>query len=525
MENDNFLFSIYRFVNSIILLTLSYFFNIELFIISLVFLTTSLALIFLKINEDSFLIIYDMLIITFLIYLTDSLNMIWYSLYVIFFYSKTIKNQNGDLFFLVFLSNVLYLILNLLIFNNVIENINEININLYKICNNIFFTILSQCFLFLVIRNKFLFMEKNLDMYLILKQKFERITKELNHNQEKLIRLEKMANVGELSGSISKQIDNSISVIKVNIDLMENDTEIIFKQVPFFIEKLSKDEKIIFNDTLENFKFSLTLLNEDKNKAKEIKEKLLQYTDISDNSIDYATEMILKLNLEKRILNILKKIGYEKTFNMLKICEIFFNLNKHTERIKNSIEKTNKIVLALKNYSDIEKNNTKTKVNILSEIENVIKNRQNHINGKMSIFIDIPKNLEYYCYRENLFQVWDNVIYNAIQSLTKSNKKELSIKAYETNDVSGITKNKILLRKDYIVISIKDNGDGINDIFKEKIFTPFFTTKTLGEGIGLGLFISKEIINNHKGEIFFNSNETETEFIIILKNEQVLRFK
>ena len=109
--------------------------------------------------------------------------------------------------------------------------------------------------------------------------------------------------------------------------------------------------------------------------------------------------------------------------------------------------------------------------------------------------------------------------------MTKSNKKELSIKAYETNDVSGITKNKILLRKDYIVISIKDNGDGINDIFKEKIFTPFFTTKTLGEGIGLGLFISKEIINNHKGEIFFNSNETETEFIIILKNEQVLRFK
>ena len=142
MENDNFLFSIYRFISSIILLILSYFFNIELFIISLIFLTTSLALIFLKINEDSFLIIYDMLIITFLIYLTDSLNMIWYSLYVIFFYSKTIKNENGDLFFLVFLSNVLYLILNLLIFNNVIENINEININLYKICNNIFFTMI-----------------------------------------------------------------------------------------------------------------------------------------------------------------------------------------------------------------------------------------------------------------------------------------------------------------------------------------------------------------------------------------------
>ena len=93
-------------------------------------------------------------------------------------------------------------------------------------------------------------------------------------------------------------------------------------------------------------------------------------------------------------------------------------LNQHSDYITTRI-------------ASIEKNNTKTKVNILSEIENVVKNRQNSINGKMSIFIDIPKNLEYYCYRENLFQVWDNVIYNAIQSLIKSNKKELSIKAYE----------------------------------------------------------------------------------------------
>lgn len=52
-----------------------------------------------------------------------------------------------------------------------------------------------------------------------------------------------------------------------------------------------------------------------------------------------------------------------------------------------------------------------------------------------------------------------------------------------------------------IIISIHDQGDGIDESIKEKIFDPFFTTKEVGQGTGLGLSISLSIIQNHKGQL------------------------
>jgi two-component system, NtrC family, sensor kinase len=72
-----------------------------------------------------------------------------------------------------------------------------------------------------------------------------------------------------------------------------------------------------------------------------------------------------------------------------------------------------------------------------------------------------------------------------------------------------------------IKIIIKDNGDGIPPEIKDKIFQPFFTTKPAGQGTGLGLSLSYDIITKgHAGEIKVNSKEGEgTEFIIILPHE------
>jgi len=68
-----------------------------------------------------------------------------------------------------------------------------------------------------------------------------------------------------------------------------------------------------------------------------------------------------------------------------------------------------------------------------------------------------------------------------------------------------------------VQISITDNGPGIPDSIKDKIFQPFFTTKPTGKGTGLGLSLSYDIINAHGGEIKVDSIEGEgTTFTIIL---------
>lgn len=77
---------------------------------------------------------------------------------------------------------------------------------------------------------------------------------------------------------------------------------------------------------------------------------------------------------------------------------------------------------------------------------------------------------------------------------------------------------KTLKKGDQLEIHIKDNGVGVPENIRSHIFTPFFTTKPVGEGTGLGLSITYDIIVNvHKGMIKIDSKENEyAEFIIIL---------
>jgi C4-dicarboxylate-specific signal transduction histidine kinase/ligand-binding sensor domain-containing protein len=68
-----------------------------------------------------------------------------------------------------------------------------------------------------------------------------------------------------------------------------------------------------------------------------------------------------------------------------------------------------------------------------------------------------------------------------------------------------------------IYVTVKDNGTGIPDSVKDKIFHPFFTTKPTGEGTGLGLSLSYDIIKAHNGEIKVESQEGQgTEFVVEL---------
>ena len=66
------------------------------------------------------------------------------------------------------------------------------------------------------------------------------------------------------------------------------------------------------------------------------------------------------------------------------------------------------------------------------------------------------------------------------------------------------------------MISIKDNGNGIPQHIMQKIFQPFFTTKPSGEGTGLGLSLSYDIVKAHGGDIKVESREGEGSLFTIV---------
>ncbi len=108
-----------------------------------------------------------------------------------------------------------------------------------------------------------------------------------------------------------------------------------------------------------------------------------------------------------------------------------------------------------------------------------------------------------------------NLFNNAFYSVTEKKKSEstLGLKNYEPK-VTLITKNL----KDRVEVIVRDNGMGIPLKILDKIFLPFFTTKPSGQGTGLGLSLSYDIITKgHAGEMRVDTKEGEyTEFIISL---------
>ncbi|MBS1496296.1 MAG: GHKL domain-containing protein [Bacteroidetes bacterium] len=103
-----------------------------------------------------------------------------------------------------------------------------------------------------------------------------------------------------------------------------------------------------------------------------------------------------------------------------------------------------------------------------------------------------------------------NLINNAFYAVNE--RKKINESGYEPT--IWVSTKRV---NDKIEISVKDNGTGIPEKIKDKIFQPFFTTKPTGSGTGLGLSLSYDIVKAHGGEIKVESKENEgTEFKIVL---------
>ena len=108
------------------------------------------------------------------------------------------------------------------------------------------------------------------------------------------------------------------------------------------------------------------------------------------------------------------------------------------------------------------------------------------------------------CYPGQLNQLFMNILNNAVQAMP-DDKKDAEITLYTEEADSEV------------YVRIKDNGIGIPDELKNRIWEPFFTTKEVGVGTGLGMSITYGIIEKHGGKIDLASEVGKgTEFVITL---------
>ncbi|PZO11927.1 MAG: GAF domain-containing protein [Leptolyngbya foveolarum] len=188
-----------------------------------------------------------------------------------------------------------------------------------------------------------------------------------------------------------------------------------------------------------------------------------------------------------------------------KLCS---SLSVGTKRIR-------EIVTSLRNFSRLDESSVKT-VDLHEGIEStllILQHRLKTSDSKTTVKVvkdygDLPL-VE--CHSGQINQVFMNLIANAIDVL-------LSMEPADDNDkTKTITITTQQTSPDWVKVSVKDDGEGIEPNVLKKLFDPFFTTKMVGKGTGLGLSISYRIIKEHEGKLYCNSTPGEgAEFVIEL---------
>lgn len=378
--------------------------------------------------------------------------------------------------------------------------------------------------------NKNLTIEVNLrtNEYKEEKEKAEKALSDLKETQAQLIDAEKMASLGHLVGGVAHEINNPIGVIKSNAELLDQSIHLTISQLPSFLENLNSSDRTIFFQIITNyFNNKLFLTSREERTAKrKIEEELKKIIQDNDSKISFLSEQILLVKLNNNFLEYLNQLGYDKFSEFLNMSQVFINQFKSIDNIEIAIEKATRVVYALRTYLNTDFFSRESDFDIVSEINKSLQVYDNLIIGKVKVEKDFPEKLLYTGIQENLSQVWKNIIFNSVQAMYSTNKNlKISIKIenevpdYLLELKASRSERRSLERlrtMQSILISFRDTGIGIPVELQDKVFSAFFTTKPLGEGIGLGLYVSSKIIHSHKGGIYFKSNPTETEFVVRL---------
>ena len=202
-------------------------------------------------------------------------------------------------------------------------------------------------------------------------------------------------------------------------------------------------------------------------------------------------ELIDKYNQYENELTETHKQDIEEKKNEIDIEFIRNDLPSLLHSCEEGTNRTKNIVADLKNFSRMEEA-VFSDVNLPPEIDTILNILHSKYKERITIHKEYEENLPMIeAYGGQLNQVLMNILDNSIGAI--KNEGNIWIKIRTEKD-----KNKC-------IIQIKDDGCGMDEETKEKIFNPFFTTKPVGQGTGLGLSISYKIIQSHNGQITVDS--------------------
>lgn len=328
----------------------------------------------------------------------------------------------------------------------------------------------------------------------------EKALGELNAAQHQLIQAEKLAALGQLTAGIAHELNTPLGAI---VSSNRSMIEIMRKKIPGvvrIIPTLDDSELAAFTELFDESIINAAQVGvPDDRKIKYEIAGLLDKAGIPDSAA--VAELVMDSGTQglKDKLAFLLKI--EKRAEILSAVATMSSIRRMGEIIAIASDKASRVVIAFQNYLKNDPGGDFSEVRIPEEIETLLTLYQNKTMHGVTIVKKFTADTPVFGNRDKLNQVWMNLLNNALHAM----------------DFRGTIEITTERENGWVIVSVADSGPGIPDAIRARIFEPFFTTKGHGEGMGLGLDISKKIVERHGGKIEFDSAPGRTVFRVRLK--------
>ncbi len=324
----------------------------------------------------------------------------------------------------------------------------------------------------------------------IYKKDFKKAEKLFNSNEYRVAR----ANVEE-------QLKHEIKYI---VDLKNQVLKNYSSHLNFFLWELF----VSFLFLGSTWFFMLRAYNKSLNEKRQAEERYEKQRILSAQNMKLVAIGEMAGNIAHEINNPLAVIrGYSQQLIRMRKGESDINTEKAEEKLEKIIRTTDRISNIVKSLLKLSRKSSNSE-KVWQRLDTIVEDSVNLCAEKFSnlgirIKVDLSNTDKYLinCHPIEISQVILNLLNN-------------SADAIEGFDEPWIRVRSRVVKGDRLQLTITDSGEGIPETIREKIMTPYFSTKPEGKGTGLGLSISSSIIAESGGFLFYNDGAKNTEFVI-----------
>ena len=327
----------------------------------------------------------------------------------------------------------------------------------------------------------------------------EKSHRELAASQHALVQSEKMAALGQLVAGVAHELNTPLGAIRASSDNLVAAVDASVAELPGLLARIDAPTRESLEGLLRaGAGHAAPITSREERKARRAMSRTLEEDGVAEAaSIAERLVDIGVYEIDGHAFLLQSPLRDE----LLQAAYDIVALRRNSDNIQMAADRASKIVFALKSYAHPGAEGAEHEASVADNLDTVLTLYHNQIKHGVELVRDFSDPGRVVGAHDALNQVWTNLIHNALQATEYKGTLEVGVRADDTS----------------VYVTVADDGPGIPDDVRERIFEPFYTTKAQGEGTGLGLAICRDIIEGHGGSIDVESRPGRTVFTVVLE--------